>query len=292
MRGTILKFLLSSCPDICNTSTSMYSLRTFTSPVSSSALSWAHRADGWNMSSSSTSTGWDMSSFPTSNSSVPWLTAPSEASTIIEVTISTRNETFFDPPNVTVSSGAILRFHHLNESCGLVRSFSDICVNTSTEGIQEKLHLLKTVNMNGSTFLDYLVDSTVPQWLYPLHSAPGSLCRAGTVFTIMPSNSSDTAGNRTTHSTTPFDLPTSTSHAHAHGACDSPLMTATTVTGDLTSVTDIRTVASASQTSQQPFATSFTPELSNHGRKIIAHRRFVMVSILLLSHVLVMLTHR
>ncbi|KAF2632489.1 hypothetical protein BU25DRAFT_470128 [Macroventuria anomochaeta] len=195
----------------------------------------------------------------------------SNASLVVEIEVSKANGTFFDRTNVTVDPGALLRFH-------LPRN------------VDQDLRTLEANHENGSAILDYLVDTDSPQWMYPTHLLLETLCDIGQVFRINPGNGSGVAVNSTLNHTTSFDPPMSTQHTH--GACEGTSVAATTSAGSLGYSTGIATNASASRTLQQPFATSFAPELSNNGRKLMAHCRFIVFVTLFFGHLLIMLVNQ
>lgn len=252
----------------------MYSIQTYLPSTTSSTLTWGHQFKGWIVSSSTTASSLSQRA-----------TSSSNASMVIDIQVGAANGTFFDPVDVTVTLGALLRFHLLGQNCSLSQAFSNVCTNGSRDGDHVEIQTLNAVDKNGSVIFDYLVDTESPQWVYSAHSFPELYCELGSVFRINPKNEWDMASNSTRTHTELSNIPVPTQRGH--GFCDVAPHTITDGTSRYG--TGVSTVASASQTLRQPLATSFLPQLSNRGSKLSTHHYSLIPVFVVLAPFLVTL---
>jgi hypothetical protein len=238
----------------------MYSLQTSPPLATSDMVTWGHNTRGWNFSSCVTTAGLECAP------------PPSNTSKIVEVQVGAANSTFFDRDDIKVSSGTLLRFHLSWSNCSLIQTFRDLCSDDSNHGVLMDNQTLDPVNKNGTILLDYLVNTNLPQWIYPEHTSAESPCDSGQVLKI-------NANNTQYHT----ELSNSSLITQTHSHCGGSQTTAS----DIVSYGTVGpTVASASRTFQQPLATSSLPEISNVASHVDYYIHSVVFILAMVSHFL------
>ena len=228
----------------------MYPTQTAVSLPSSDKITWDSRSQGWNTTLSSTADSSSKQHFL--SSTVP---------TIIHVDLGAGTESSFSPANVAVNVGDVLRFHLPAMNCSLVHTFDNVQRNVSQDS-HPQTQILSPIDANGSIILEYLVDTSSPQWVYPEHSC--SSCGPEAILVITPIDGSGTGDNRTQDQTE--SLNDSQSAPPGLGACGSVSRTQPSTTSMYG--TGILTDASVSPTMHLPFATSLTPDNFSGASKI------------------------
>lgn len=101
----------------------------------------------------------------------------------VEIVVGAAGKLVFDPPAVNASKGTLLRFsfpginHTLTQS-----SFEHPCKKAGA--FDTDLNRFNPANISGAFVVDFVVDTTDPQWFFCAQTLKSSHCNAGMVFSL------------------------------------------------------------------------------------------------------------
>lgn len=101
----------------------------------------------------------------------------------MDIVVGAAGKLVFDPPAVNASKGTLLRFsfpginHTLTQS-----SFEHPCKKAGAFGTD--FNQFNPANISGAFVVDFVVDTTDPQWFFCAQTLKSSHCNAGMVFTL------------------------------------------------------------------------------------------------------------
>lgn len=151
----------------------MYYLQTIASALATTALTWNHINIGWN------------NSVHTAHSAAPTASGGPLGPQIVEIVVGAARKLSFNPESVTVFSGTVLRFNFLGRNHTLTQSsLEHPCSNASL--FDTGFNQFNPNNISGHFVVDYLVNTSSPEWFYCAQESPRSHCEAGMVFSLNP----------------------------------------------------------------------------------------------------------
>jgi plastocyanin len=168
--------------------------------AATTSITWKSLGEGWNVSSLA----------------IAQATPTARLSTLlqqqsIDIRVGDRGMLTFNPESVTVLPGTLLRFDFLGLNHTLTQSsFDDPC--HSNLKFDTGFHQFHPQNISGRFQVEYMVNSSRPQWFFCAQNAPRPHCASGMVFSLNPDVSPQNFADNARHQSR---ISTSAENCHA-----------------------------------------------------------------------------